>query len=524
MVLNRPLRTVAPPGFVPSDVTFADADDFLALTPPNTYPYTIINHDAIYTNICPGGIMTDPADSTKFLLYVGEFPGNTRTNSRVSVYRGTKTAPYNLARVGVVLEKGVDATNDDENGAAFGSVVVEGVNDYVYYYCGIQGVGAGAQTICRATSTDGITWTKTGQVVVPDGVNEFNLTDPVVKIFGSTYYMYVTGKFNTGLPKSIVIYSSADGISWTRVGEAVGLGASGTTYDGQYIEGCDVIQVGSDYVMLYTCANNGNVWSGGFARATTPNQVTWTKEVIPFFQHGYNGADRRSVAVPLIFNPYGDQWIMFYQGTTIFQPSDTWDLMVAQFTSSPDAFPAGFLSGRGGWSANDFFFDTQSSVNVGLLPSVRALDNTGFANVDITHSISITPGATSSFSVIMQADAVSGALFWGGFTLLETSNVIMRVAFNNSELQYFDNSGWHTLQAVAANTNYTVEVVFTSASTFDINVNGASIVTGQTPDNNIATSVNLLRLEKEEASTRLIYFGDLKYDSGGAETIIDIGN
>ena len=166
--------------------TFSNFTQFLNYRPPTKRGEPMIWPSGAggntYTNIAPGGIVPDPLNAGRFLIYMGEFVGNTRVNSRISVYSGSDSDPLGaLTNENILITKGTAGQFDDE-GVNFGSALVVSGTIYLYYV-GISSAGvplSGVETIGLMTSTDGRTFTRQGQVVTPDGVNEFNLTDPTV--------------------------------------------------------------------------------------------------------------------------------------------------------------------------------------------------------------------------------------------------------------------------------------------------------------------------------------------------------
>jgi hypothetical protein len=124
------------------DTAFSSFAQFVAKSPPVKYGSNpIILHDATYTNICPGSSpIEDPQDSSKLLMYVGEFQGNDSIDARVAVYRADKSNIYSWTRVGTFLQKGVNSTFHDQNGVRFGNAIVHEGTIY-YFYNGQQGSG-----------------------------------------------------------------------------------------------------------------------------------------------------------------------------------------------------------------------------------------------------------------------------------------------------------------------------------------------------------------------------------------------
>lgn len=500
--------------------------DLVSLDPPTKYiGNPILTHDATYTNIAPASkIIDDPNDATKILFYVGEFPGNTRVNSRIALYTASKLDPYKLTRYGVVVSQGVDATYKDQNGAGgICGLQISGGTIYLYY-TGIQGSGQLSQSICLATSTDGRSFTKVGQVLAPNGTTEWNITDSDVSIFDGTWYMYYTAKSNIATPQptlGIKIASSVDGVAWTRTGSTgVTLGGA-RDYDGKYIEGAQVVKIGSDYVMLYTSSSNSNIWSVGVATRSTPDG-TFTKATVPFFQHGLSGWDSNSATVGLL-SRISNRWYFFYQGSEQFQPATIWDIGGAELTiNSADNFPCGFLANRGNWTG-ECFFGTTNLLASSQDRVIRALDNTGFTGAYAESTIDVTPGVGSSVYSIIRINVGTGD-FRAGFYLMEGSSFLTGIYFHAGNISHLRNTGWATLQAYSASTNYEVEVLLTSTSTYSVKVNGSTIVSGIPLFTNVVTKANKFRVEKSQASTATAYYADIKTNNLGAGYVyLDIG-
>lgn len=504
-------------------------DELMTYSPATRSPDAIVVNSSPYTNLAPAGWMIDPNDPTKFLYYVNELQGNTRFHGRIRLYRGEVNDPINgtYTDEGIVLEEHVTSGQPDDDGIGFGSVLTVGDTIYMFYIGIASSSGTNTQTVCKAYSFDGETWIRKGQVLAPDMVTFFNFTDPTVIYEGGVMYMYVTGKSNgagTGLPNlGIECYSSTNyGRSWTHEGKSVAMGGT-RDYNGLYIESAGYIKLGSDHVLMTTTTGDGNVWSIAIAHSTDPT-AAFTAEPIPWFQHGLTGPDSRSVAVVLAMELNGRLFIT-YQGTTQFQPADTWDICIAEFTLPVEEFPVGLLRGRGSWTGDGDFFETQGDVTLGTeTRSIRALSNTPHTAVYNDHTIDVHPASNSSVQVKMRSTVVVTNAFIGGWYIREGSNTITGIYFRNGNLQYLPSGGtWTTIQAAAINTTYDVQVVLETNSTFDVYVDGVLKVNNATPFTNISVKADKIRIEKSAASTTLLYFGELSYINSGSTTIIDYG-
>lgn len=499
------MDTFEPQVDVQSSAPITSYTDLISRLPGKKYSniVPVISFTNAYTNICPGGVVTDPADATKFLMYVGRFVGNSRTNAIISVYRGTKANPFtSLVYVQDVLAKA--GAGFDNNGVSFGSVLLDSGTIYLYY--GAQNT-SNIESIGVTTSTDGLTFTGRTQILAPDVTNETGITDPTVIKDGSTYYLYATRKTGTPgvniIPVGILIASSSSpNTGFTKTGTiAVALG-SDTDPDAKYIEGGQVIKLGSDYVLLYTENSSTDIWSVRAAFASSPNSA-FTKGAI-VLEHSSLGWDSESVAVPLLYNPSGDVWVMYYQGTTQQQPASIWSIGAVDI-STKVTYSAGYISGKNGWSGDISQFDITYGFINGTR-SLRALKNT--STVSVIKTQDVTPSSTSFFKGTMMSPDNTTA-FLAGFLVMEGNNVITGVYFNAGNISYLKDSGWTTLQAYSKNIKYTVEIFLPTNSTHTIKVNGSTVVSNQANAVNIVTKADKIKIEKQTTSTSVVYFDDI---------------
>lgn len=300
------------------------ASEFEALMSPRRHrTRPVIVHQAPYTNIAPAGWIVDPADSDRFLFYVGRFRGNNSIGADVAVYAGDLRDPYSITHDRVVLAKGAPGS-DDERGVRFGSIV-EADGILYHYYVGNR--GDGVQVIMLAVSRDGRNFTKRGTVLAPDGVNEHYFTDPTVIVIDGAWLMYVTGRNAANRPAlGIVVYTSNDGASWRQAGvTAIPMGGP-LGCDGKYIEGCAVCRHGRGLVALYNCCSDADVWSIGMAWSADPLGAFSKAGRNPVFQRSAAGWDSGGVAVPMLVTYPSGQRILYYQGSMERQPAHTWDI------------------------------------------------------------------------------------------------------------------------------------------------------------------------------------------------------
>jgi hypothetical protein len=113
-----------------------------------------------------------------------------------------------------------------------------------------------------AESADGIHWRPTGRVVLGlEGEKEYALCRPCVRRTGAGYEMWFTHR---GPTYRIGYAESADGLSWTRRPEKVGIDVSATGWDSEMVTYPCVFDHDGHTYLLY----NGNRYGrGGFGLA-----------------------------------------------------------------------------------------------------------------------------------------------------------------------------------------------------------------------------------------------------------------
>jgi len=190
---------------------------------------------------------------------------------------------------------------------------------YYLYYQGAPNIGGGGTSqIGLATSTDGISFTRSASnpILVPSG-DEIQLEDPtVIRVDATHWYMYYNWRTSTDTLPGIRVATSSDGVTWTKVsGNVLDRGASGQ-WDDTYIEHSQIYYIGGKYVLIYEgYGGSGNEpWKHGMAYNTSPTTAFTKYSGNPFFSpSGVVGAfDQYHVATPNLF--FHDKWYLFYQG------------------------------------------------------------------------------------------------------------------------------------------------------------------------------------------------------------------
>lgn len=161
-------------------------------------------------------VFWDPVIGKYRMVYLG-YSGVKGTPFKASVgfaTADTPEGPWTEYASNPVLAPSGTAGAPDQNGCSAPHVWFE---DGVYYlfYLGLTGTGleAGNKSICLATSTDFLTWTRLGAVILPQsGTWRANAVwHPNVVKRGSTYYLFFNA--NTG-GESIGFATSDDLLTW----------------------------------------------------------------------------------------------------------------------------------------------------------------------------------------------------------------------------------------------------------------------------------------------------------------------
>ena len=160
------------------------------------------------------------------------------------------------------------------------SIWKEGDTYYAYYH----GWKSTTQAqIGLATSTDGITWTKHGSnPVLAFGTagqwDDYNVGNPVVWKEGSTWYMLYGGAADAAGNQCVGLATSSDGISWTRSGSNPVMSPAGAGWEVSVtVPGTSITKEDSTYYLYYTGGIRGSLVSMKIGLATSTDLITWTK-------------------------------------------------------------------------------------------------------------------------------------------------------------------------------------------------------------------------------------------------------
>lgn len=165
-------------------------------------------------------------------------------------------------------------------------VLKMGATDYRMWY---EAVGSNSITqVGYATSTDGLTWTKHGPVMAPDGSswekmevspNSVLYENGVFKMWyhGGGYFQATTPGIRLG-GAGIGYATSSDGRNWTKFSNnPVLVQGSAGSFDDLQVAEPRVLNLGArGYRMYYTGQNNSTKLKS-FAMATSQDGINWTK-------------------------------------------------------------------------------------------------------------------------------------------------------------------------------------------------------------------------------------------------------
>lgn len=199
------------------------------------------------------------------------------------------------------------------------SIWKEGSTYYGYYQ---GGKSDGLFRIGLATSTDGISWTKNaaadGKIfdVGTGGAWDDSLVGyPCVWKEGSTWYMLYSGKNATSGKSQIGLATSSDGISWTRSGSNPVI-TNGLSMDTHIMQpGTRMLKEGDTYYFYYWGNTVYNLSENAkIMLATSTDLTTWTKSANnPMLSGGGTSAWDTAVLAPTVIK-FGSTYYMFYEG------------------------------------------------------------------------------------------------------------------------------------------------------------------------------------------------------------------
>jgi predicted GH43/DUF377 family glycosyl hydrolase len=200
------------------------------------------------------------------------YSGADGSNTRIGYTTSTDGSVWYRHKSNPVLDIGIPGSWDNFV-VWFPSILL--INSvYCMWYGGKDGT---TYRIGYATSPDGITWTKKPSAPVVNvgsggSWEEWYVNGPSVIFDGITYHLWYTG--SNGVNQRIGYATSTDGISWTKSPSNPVLDTGPSPWDSVQIGAPSVIYDGIMYHMWYS-GSDGTNWRIGYA--TSPNGISWTK-------------------------------------------------------------------------------------------------------------------------------------------------------------------------------------------------------------------------------------------------------
>ena len=275
-------------------------------------------------------LFDDPMDSTKLRMYFAAMAA--------PVASGVMSIGWATATKANPLVWTVQGQLITDISRRLDSIVVVGGVWYMY--------SSNTHSIDLFTSTDGLTWTFNSTALTPTGQGRNDgdyVSQGTVAVSGGTWYM-IYGYRNGGtvLP-GYRLATSTDGITWTKTGagDILSCGTESYSPDKTYMEFHSIIKVGATWVLLYEAFNvdlgvNGS-WAINVATATSP-AGPWTKA--PATMLGKSGVtgqfDQYQVATPCLYQINGTWWLYFQgaNGSGNYNLSN-WSLGAGQLAGTP---------------------------------------------------------------------------------------------------------------------------------------------------------------------------------------------
>lgn len=186
-----------------NEPTSATAEIDYSLNTPSCYQATSTNAIISSGDFFTGSTWNDPSvifDNGSYVMYASS---DVSFNGDIKIYRLTSrdSTTWTLNPTTPVLEKGSSGQWDDKSVETPSVVKFNGT--YYMFYTGYRNNSAVDFEIGYATSSDGITWTKSasnpiltsaGGSAVPDDFDQFIVAEPGAVVFNNQIYLYFTAQ------------------------------------------------------------------------------------------------------------------------------------------------------------------------------------------------------------------------------------------------------------------------------------------------------------------------------------------
>jgi len=264
------------------------------------YPITIVN----------------PWDSDQVFLYHGG-GGFISANYSIGIATADITDPTNWTNGSNPI-----ITTPAGTGCIIGpdGVFYNSSTDEIWLFATIYASGFTSSWQGLFKSSDGYSFTYYGATISPSG-DETMVGNSGYLEDGNDLYCYYTYRTEAATLPGIRLATftnwKTSTPSFDKQGAVISTGSAGS-YDSKYIEGCQVLKLGSTYVIFYSCFNGTDFtdgdWSSAFATSSSYNG-TFTKEPTnPVFTKGPSGQwDGRYESCAHI-SQINANWYLFYQG------------------------------------------------------------------------------------------------------------------------------------------------------------------------------------------------------------------
>lgn len=199
--------------------------------------------------------------------------GNVGIEHKYSNVRDPNAIPWMLN--GIALDLGNPGDSDDKS-VESPTIIGPGDGSYEMWYRG-QTYSDKIGRLMRATSPDGINWTKTGVVMLPTEPYEGDKIDPMTVIYEQGIYkMWYGGEAYGGCA---CYATSTDGINWTKYADNPVLRKTSGNWDNEGAGGqCKVIKDGSKYLMYYKGYGSDAPGWTFYGLAESTDGIHWLKK------------------------------------------------------------------------------------------------------------------------------------------------------------------------------------------------------------------------------------------------------
>ncbi len=241
------------------------------------------NKQGLVLDIGTSGATDDAHISSPFVMKEGAtykmwYGGHDGSNYRMHYATSADGMTWSKQGVATGLNLGTGGSYDDFGLSSPSIIKEDGI--YKMWYFGLSSSTSG--DVIYATSADGLSWTKQGIAVPNGGTYDMLISgEPSVLKLNGEYHMWYRGAPSFGV--SYVLYaSSSDGLTWTKQGQAVVPGAPGDSDDDRLI--APRVLLDSDgYIKMWYTGHDGSAYRIHYAK--TPFHIefdTWDKQNLAF--------------------------------------------------------------------------------------------------------------------------------------------------------------------------------------------------------------------------------------------------